>query len=620
MGELQVKKLERSAERVTYIDQLVNDIEALEKMLDRGMFEKGHEHIGAEQEFFLVDDHWMPTDTGPEILKTLNDHHFTSELAKYTLEINLDPLRLRGGCFREMQANLEKLLASVADKATDHNSRVLLCGILPTLLERHLGLEYMTEEDRYHLLNRAVKEVRRDSFSLHIKGVDELDLRHDSIMYEGANTSFQAHLQIDPSDFMNTYNWAQAIAGPVLAIAANSPMVFGRELWAESRIALFTQSVDTRASSFLLNEKESRVGFGNDWVNGSAADFYRDSMIRFRSLLTTDLLREDSLREVERGRAPKLRALNLHNGTVYKWNRVCYGVNDGKAHLRIENRYLPSGPSTEDEIANMAFWTGLMVGRPSTYDNIHLKWSFRDIKENFYHAARYGMASSLNWNGKQIPSSQLILDELLPMAHRGLIKLKVTPEDVEYYLGIIERRVQVQNGARWQTLSYRGLRKSWHPLQALRQLTAEMYARQRKGYTIDAWKPARPDRLEKACDARYVEDLMSTRIFTAQEDDSTELVLRIMEWKNIHHVPILDEKSRLKGLLTWTDLGDLSKDPAKRKRPLKELMQTEIITAERRTSLIEARELMIINDINCLPIIKGEHLIGLFTSNDIPGL
>lgn len=619
MGQLQVKKLEDSSERISYVGQLVNDIEALQKMLDRGMIQRGYLHIGAEQEFFLVDDHWMPSDMGPEILKDLNDHHFTSELSKYTLEINLDPIALKGGCFRELQRQLEKLLDLAARKAAHFDSRILLTGILPTLAEEHLQLDHMTPEDRYLLLNQAVKEIRRDKFELHIKGVDELNLHHDSIMYEGANTSFQAHLQIDPLDFTNTYNWAQAIAGPVLAVAANSPLVFGRELWAESRIALFTQSVDTRASSFLLNERESRVGFGNDWVHGNAADFYRDSMVRFRSLLTTDLLEEDSLRDVENGKVPKLKALNLHNGTVYKWNRLCYGTNDGKAHLRIENRYLPSGPSPADEVANMVFWTGLMAGRTGAYDNIHLKWEFNDIKENFFHAARYGMASSFYWDGSLISCRDLVLDVLLPMAHRGLYKLKLTPEDVEFYLGIIEKRVKSMNGARWQVRSYRRLRSSWHPRQACRQLTAEIYARQRKGYTVDAWKLSREDQLKETCDARFVGDLMSTRIFTAQDDDSTELVLRIMEWQNLHHVPILNDASELIGLLTWTDLRDISKDPARRKEPLRELMQSDLITVSGDTSLIEAREIMVINDINCLPVVKGKKLTGLITTTDFPG-
>ncbi|WP_422082791.1 CBS domain-containing protein [Ulvibacterium sp.] len=616
MGELQVEKLLGNPDKIQYINQLIKDIHALEKLLENDAFEKNVTRIGVEQEFCLVNKHWGPSDKALEILKELDNNYFTSELALYNLEINLDPLELGNTCFSELHENLKAHLERVKKVAKKYDNKVMLTGILPTIETRHLQLEYMTPLKRYKVLNEAIKDIRKDDIELHIKGVDELNLKHDSILYEGCNTSFQAHLQIDPDDFANTYNWAQAIAGPVLSICTNSPLLMGRELWEETRIALFAQSVDTRASTFILNEKEARVGFGNDWARGSVADFFKDSVIRFRSLLTTSF-ESDSLAEIEAGKVPRLRALKLHNGTVYKWNRLCYGTNEGLPHIRIENRYLPSGPTTEDEIANMMLWVGLMMGRPKTFDNIHTKMDFKDVKGNFFNAARYGMAAQFYWNGERISSHDLLLDHLLPMAFRGLYSMKVEPADAERYLSVIERRIRSKNGSRWMVEGFRKLKKDHKTPDALKILTATMYDRQEKGYDIDAWQLPRGDEYRTRKKHRTVGDIMSTKIITAQQSDSAELVLRMMQWKNIHHVPILNPNMDLSGLLTWTDVGHFLDEPEKLEERIESIMERDLITTTEDTPIKEAKSIIKSNQINCLPVVKGKKLIGILTSNDL---
>lgn len=616
MGELQVEKLLGNPDKIQYINQLIKDIHALEKLLENDTFEKNVTRIGVEQEFCLVNKHWEPSDKALEILKELDNNYFTSELALYNLEINLDPLELKGACFSELHQNLKTNLEKVKEVAEKYGNKVMLTGILPTIETQHLQLEYMTPLKRYKVLNEAIKDIRNDDIELHIKGVDELNLKHDSILYEGCNTSFQAHLQIDPDDFANTYNWAQAIAGPVLSICTNSPMLMGRELWEETRIALFAQSVDTRASTFILNEKEARVGFGNDWAKGSVADFFKDSVIRFRSLLTTSF-DSDSLAEIEAGEVPRLKALKLHNGTVYKWNRLCYGTNEGLPHIRIENRYLPSGPTTEDEIANMMLWAGLMMGRPKTFDDIHTKMEFKDVKGNFFNAARYGMAAQFYWDGERISSHDLLLDHLLPMAFRGLYSMKVEPADAERYLSVIERRIRSKNGSRWMVEGFRKLKKDYKTPDALKILTATMYERQEKGYDIDAWQLPRGDEYRTGKKNRTVGDIMSTKIITAQQSDSAELVLRMMQWKNIHHVPILNPNMDLCGLLTWTDVGHFLDEPEKLEERIESIMERDLITTTADTPLKEAKRTIKSNQINCLPVVKGKKLIGIITSNDL---
>ncbi len=477
-------------------------------------------------------------------------------------------------------------------------------------------MDYMTPIKRYEVLNSIICDLRGDDLYLHLKGVDELNLRHDSILLEGCNTSFQGHLQLEAEDFSDSYNWAQAIAGPVLSVCANSPLLIGRELWQESRIALFTQSVDTRASAYLPNEYDARVGFGKDWVQGSIVDFYRDSLVNFPSLITTELT-ANSLNELDSGNIPKLKALQLHNGTVYKWNRLCYGITENKPHVRIENRYLPAGPTTDDEIANFMFWVGLMCGRTKTYDGIHEKMDFRDAKSNFYNAARYGSAVQFYWNNKLIAYKELLLDELLPMAYKGLYKMKVAPKDVEHYLGVIKNRINGRSGARWTVESFRALKKKHRTPEAVRILTASMYENERKGYTVDAWQLARGHEYVPKEEEKTVRLFMNTKVVTAEENDSAALVLKMMEWKNIHHLPIVNQRSELTGLFTWTDVKHYAEDDIRRHCSAADLMRTKLITVSEDTTIVEARHIMDTHKINCLPVVAGKILRGIITTKDL---
>lgn len=616
MGDFNVRKFQGDVDKVIYNNQLLDDIHALDLMLEKEMFDTSPIHIGAEQEFCLVDENWDPSKKGWDILAEINDSHFTSELMLYSLELNLEPFPLTGECFSELHKHLNTLLEKAERICEKHGTKIILTGILPSIQTDHLDRDYMTPQDRYKVLNEALLEIRRDDIELHIKGVDEVNLHHESILYEGCNTSFQAHLQIDPAEFSAMYNWAQAISGPILSICTNSPLLLGKELWEETRIALFTQSVDTRASTHILNEKESRVGFGNDWIRGSVADFYKENVIGFRGLLTTDF-ESNSIEELKNGITPKLRSLNLHNGTIYKWNRACYGVNDNRPHIRIENRYMPSGPTTADEVANMMLWVGVMMGRPKEYDHIHTTMDFKDAKSNFFNAARYGMGAQFHWDGELISSHDLLLDHFLPMAFRGLYKMGVAPKDAERYLSIIEKRIRSINGSRWMVESLRKLQKTHKTPEALRVLLATMHERNSKRYTIDAWRLPRGNEHISKEETLKVKDIMTTRTLTAQENDSAELVMRMMQWKNIHHTPILDTESNLCGLLSWTDIEPYISEPEKLKVSIKDMMQKEVITVMPSTLKSEAVALMKTHNIHCLPVVHDNILVGIVTSNDL---
>ncbi|MDU8884704.1 CBS domain-containing protein [Yeosuana sp. MJ-SS3] len=617
MGELKVIKLNSKKDKAKYIHHLLRDIEALEIMIQDNQIEKNPIRIGVEQEFCLVNSEYNPNKNALDVLEEISDNHFTTEIGSYNLELNLDPIELKGNCFSDLHKELKSKLGLAKKAAEKHNTKIILTGILPTLALKYVKLKYMTPIQRYSVINDAIKESRKQDFDIHIKGVDELNLKHSSVMLEGCNTSFQMHLQINPDSFVDSYNWAQAISGPILSACANSPLLFGKELWKETRIALFTQSVDTRANSFMLNEKQSRVSFGNNWATGSITDIFKDNISRFRSLVSSEYIL-DSVEMLNRRETPKLKALNLHNGTVYPWNRPCYGVSDeGKPHLRIENRYIPSGPTIKDEIANLMFWVGVMLGKPKKYDNIHEKMNFKDVKSNFFNAARYGMAAQFYWNGKYQPSKDLILDEFLPLAYRGLYDAGISPNDVEYYLTIIENRVKTSNGSQWIIDSYRNLLKRKKPFEAAQTLVSKMYSKQESDFPVSSWQIL-DNNPTISFDANLkVKHKMTTNIFSVDENDSVELVINIMKWKNIHHMPVINSNKDLIGLISWTDVEKILDDPNRVNYSVDEVMKKELHTITQYKSLEEAKNKMKQHNIHCLPVVYKKQLLGIITSRDL---
>ena len=614
MGHLNVKHIERSKERARYTRYLIKDLKALEKMLNDGLIEKSPMRIGAEQEFCILTEDYFPNKNCIDVLETINDPHFTTEIGRYDLEINSDPLPLGNTCFSKLHEQLRSLLIKAENAGKEHNTKILLTGILPTLRLKHISEKYMTPKPRYYVLNKALKETRSQYFNIHIKGVDELSLFHNSVMLEACNTSFQTHLQINPDEFVEKYNWAQAISGPVLASCTNSPILFGRELWAETRIAVFTQSIDTRANSLVFEEKQSRVSFGEHWETGSVTDIFKDHVSRFRSLLTGDV-HEDSLALLQKGEIPLLKALQLHNGTVYKWNRVCYGVGEGKPHLRIECRYIPSGPTLKDEMANMVFWVGLMLGQPDAYRNMPDNMDFKDVKSNFFKAARNGIESEFIWMGKQVPAKQLILNELLPLARKGLEQANISKTDIDTYLSTVENRIRTHNGSQWLIKSFRNLQKTRSRFESRQELTAFMYTKQLTDQTVDQWPIIKGDEEVSTAFKPIVKHKMQTKLFIVDESDSLELVNYIMKWKKIHHMPVVNDKKELTGLVSWTDLIKLGNMDLRKR--VKDIMAINLVTIGQEKSLKKAKQLMEKHNINCLPVVRKSKLLGIITTNDL---
>jgi len=619
---------ERSAQE--FMRALLDDLRALAFMLKEGRVESGRPRIGAEQEMFLIDRDQRPAPISGEVLKRANDPRLTTEIARFNLEANLTPLDLSDNCFSRMEDELEQLLTLTRMSAEALGANILLSGILPTLQKSDLTLANLTPTPRYHELNRGVIGLRGGPLSIHIKGLDELSLTHDNIMMESCNTSFQVHFQSTLQGFVNDYNVAQAITAPVLAVAVNSPVLFGHRLWQETRVALFQHSTDARSRPQLARSQPTRVSFGDRWLQNSVIELFHEQISRFRPIIIAQP-DENPFQVLARGETPLFTALRVHNGTVWRWNRACYGVTDGIPHLRIENRTLPAGPTPVDEIANAAFFTGLMLAVPQAYGDISKRMAFDDAKLNFFRAARHGLDAHFHWvDGASYSASSLILEELLPLARKGLIEAQVDHKDIEKYLNIIEERTRSgQTGARWILNSLATVTDDVSRDTRQRKLTAAILERQKEGSPIHQWTVTDlgvTDDWEQSY--RTVGQFMSTDLFTVQPDDLIDFAASMMDWKHVRHVPVEDPNGRLVGLVTHRSLlRTMSHGPrsngqgcgvaaARAPVTIKEIMIANPLTVSPSTPSLDAIEIMRQNRIGCLPVVEGEQLVGIVTSYD----
>jgi CBS domain-containing protein/gamma-glutamylcysteine synthetase len=619
----EVAKVDDSQARRDFIHATLLDLRALERMIAEGLFETGVRRIGAEQEMFLIDKAWTPAPASLKLIERLKDPHFTTELGLFQLEANCDPQPFSGDGLSLMEKQLDDLMEKTRAAAEELGLDAVLMGILPTMRKSDLGLDNMVPSPRYREISRVMAELRGGRFDFSIKGIDELIIDHDSVMLEACNSSFQVHLQVDPNEFARMYNLAQLLAAPVMAVSANSPLLFGKRLWAETRIALFRQAVDDRTQRNHLREKEARVSFGTRWVSSSVVEIYQEDIKRFRALVGTEL-DEDPLATLDRGEVPQLKALRLHNGTIYRWNRACYGVSGKKAHLRIENRVMPSGPSVVDEVANSACWFGLMAELGASDIDVTQHMEFDQAGANFYAAAREGLGAHFTWlDGKDLGAGPLVLDQLLPLAEAGLRRQKVNEEDIKRYLGVVDARVRsARTGARWLLSSWNALKDRGTPGERANALVAATAQRQRTRRPVAEWERARLDEAEASPHNHIrVEQYMTTDLFTLQADDPIEMVAMLMEWERIRHVPIEDKDHRLVGLVTYRAVmrfltrGGSTKDTA-----VSKIMRTEVTTVNTDTPTLDAIALLQRYRVGCLPVLHDGRLVGIVTEQDFMGI
>jgi CBS domain-containing protein len=603
-----------------FMKALLADVNALEAMLDSDLFERGVRRIGCELEIFFVDAEHRPAPVATEVVPRVGDPRLTYELARFNAEINGTPLLFEGACLAELERELAEVLREADRAATELGARAVLAGILPSLSLGSLGIDRMTPTARYRTLNEVVSRMRGGSFSMAIHGLDELEVTHDNVLLEACATSFQLHYQVAPEEFARMYNIAQVVTAPVLAAATNSPVLFGRRLWQETRLPLFDRSVDMRSPTEHRRQSPSRVSFGDAWLRGSVTELYKEQIARYRVLLP-DLAHEDPMADLAAGRPPPLTALQRHNGTVWRWNRACYGVAGDRAHLRIENRALPAGPSLVDQLANAALYYGLLTGVAAEIADVTEHIGFGEAKQNFFTAGRFGLKGQLTWlDGRTGSTSELLLGELIPLARSGLTSASISADDIDRYLGIIEERVRrARTGAHWVLQSLDRMNPSVPTDLQHRRLVAELLRHQASGRPVHEWELAEPaDDPDWSRHIRRVDEFMTRDVFTVRPQDLVDLVASVMDWKHVRYVPVEDDDGRLVGLITHRALLRLvGRGHGHEPVAVRDIMVTELVTVPPTCSTLEAMQAMRTRCVGCLLVVDDGRLIGMVTQTDL---
>lgn len=477
-------------QRQQYREKVRRDLDVFERMLSHSQFEFDRPMTGLEIELNLVSEDLGPKLDNKAILEQIADPDYQTELARYNIELNVHPRPLPGDSAIELEQDLRDSLNHASAKAAELHTGIVAIGILPTVMPEHFEGDWISENIRYAALNNAVLDARGEDVWLELEGPtgERIARYSDSLAPESACTSIQLHLQVRPEKFADHWNAAQVLAGPQLALGANSPFFLGQRLWAETRIPLFTQATDTRSVELKNQGVRPRVWFGERWIT-SIFDLFEENVRYFPALLP-EISEEEPEAVFEGGDVPELKELRLHNGTVYRWNRPIYDIVQGRPHLRVENRVLPAGPSIADVLANAAFYYGTLRVLAEEDRPVWTRMSFSAAEANFEDGARLGIDSRLYWPGLgEVPATELVLRRLLPMAHEGLERWGVSQAVRDRYLTIIEERcLRGVNGASWQTECVARLEANGVPRdRALREMLAAYIEGMNSNAPVHTW-------------------------------------------------------------------------------------------------------------------------------------
>jgi gamma-glutamyl:cysteine ligase YbdK (ATP-grasp superfamily) len=489
MGQEVAAKQFTREDRQQYRRKVHACLEVFARMLAESRFEPARGSFGLEIELNLTGDNGEPAMVNAAVLEAIADPDFQTELGQFNVEINVHPRLLGGHVFDELEEAARGSLNAAEKQSRTVGAHMMIIGILPTIGPQHLNAESFSANPRYALLNEQIFAARGEDLEIAIAGVEKLTTHADTIAPEAACTSVQLHQHVEPESFAPHWNAAQAIAGVQVAVGANSPFFYGKELWRETRIALFEQATDTRPEELKAQGVRPRVWFGERWIT-SIFDLFEENARYFSALLPLSDA-EDPHAVLERGDVPRLGELRLHNGTIYRWNRPIYDVVRGDPHVRVENRVLPAGPTVVDTMANAAFYYGLLRVLAEEERPVWSQMSFSAAEENFHAGARDGIDARVYWPGLgEVPAAELVVRRLLPLADEGLSRWGVDTAVRERLLSIVERRcVGLRNGASWQSEVFHRLydERGMDRWEALREMTLRYREHMHSNVPVHEW-------------------------------------------------------------------------------------------------------------------------------------
>lgn len=457
--------------------RLAEETAALRSFSQAGGFKDARYVAGLELEAWLLDHAGRPHPVNAPYLRALNDPLVVPELSRFNVELNAPPLEMGAGVLAAMEESLLTTWDTCQRVAHGMDTVLAMVGILPTIRDEDLCLANMSEMNRFDVLNAQVLRQRGGApIRIDIEGTDQLHLSRPDVMLEAATTSFQLHLQV-PFDLAGRYYNASLIScAPLLAGAVNSPLLFGQRLWQETRVPLFEQSVELGGYNGLAEPSVRRVTFGRDYVARSPLELFEENLEHYPVLLPMPQTESPT-------RFPHLR---LHNGAIWRWVRPLIGFDAaGQAHVRLEQRVLPSGPTVLDMMANAALYFGLVHALARQPHAAESDLPFAVARANFYAAARQGLQAELTWlDGRRYPVREWILEIGLPLARQGLCDFGLADAEIEHYLGVVEARVRSgQTGAAWQLQRLARVGGDVH------RMMDDYLDNQRAGAPVHEWTP-----------------------------------------------------------------------------------------------------------------------------------
>ncbi len=467
--------------------KLYQQLDQLQDIIATPSFGQETLQLGAELEMYITNHDGDVEFCNQQLIEQVNDPQFQPELNQYNIELNLSPVPQKGTPFTELRNEIIEKTSHLEQIAENNNVNIIPIGILPTLAKQHLDIKYMTNVPRYHNLANHLYERRGKAFEININGKEPLSITFDDICAEGANTSFQVHLMTHPDKFADIFNAAQLTSSLVAAISANSPIFLGNELWDETRVALFKQSLDLRLKEETPWQQPTRVNFGFGWVRNGPWELFSEAVALYPTILPS--VEE----EKESTGLPELKELSTHMGTLWPWHRPVY-CNSGNGHIRIEFRAIPAGPTSIDMVANAAFAIGLAVGASDDINKLISTIPFRFAEYNFYRAAQHGLDAKILWpiNSEHHPEEvdiKQVISSLLPTAAKGLASLGVVKQEIESLLNIIEHRLSTQiTGANWLKKTFVQLQSTESKQQACQTLVIKYLSNCRTGMPVSQWE------------------------------------------------------------------------------------------------------------------------------------
>jgi len=476
MGQEINKNIFDQNDFIQFSDALSKETDLLRQMFKNNAFDSQHYVAGLELEAWLINSAFRPVPINQSFFTKANQEYLTPELAKFNIELNVDPVELNTNVLSNLERSIRTNWHQCRQAAQSLNSDVMAIGILPTLKDEDLIVENMSTMARYEALNDQILKKRKGKpLHLHIVGKENLESVHYDVMLESAATSMQIHIQVPQEKSVAYYNSSVFISAFTVAASANSPFLFEKNIWEESRIPLFEQAVESGGFDAVADGPLHRVSFGSDYCRDSLMECFEENILHFPVLLPMQF----------KGSADKLEHLRLHNGTIWRWNRPIIGFNENnQPHLRIEHRVIPSGPTITDQMANIALYYGLVCYFSENTKLQSMIKEFAVAKDNFYKAARHGLNANVKWiDGETYPMQQLFNDCLLNYAQQGLEDMKIDQEDINRYLNVIRNRVSSgKTGSYWQQ---EFVKKNGHDM---RLLTEQYFLHQNAGRPVHEWE------------------------------------------------------------------------------------------------------------------------------------